>query len=58
MANAIWELEGQLLQAMTAFDRLKKKQELSIEEREKLEELEKRKAFLEQALRQERLKGF
>lgn len=58
MANAIWELEGQLLQVMTAFDRLKKKQELSIEESEKLEELQKRKAFLEQALRKERLKGF
>ena len=58
MANAIWELEGQLLQVMTAFDRLKKKQELSIEESEKLEELQKRKAFLEQALRKESLKGF
>ncbi len=58
MANAIWELEGKLLQVMTAFDRLKKKQELSIEESEKLEELQKRKAFLEQALRKERLKGF
>lgn len=58
MANAIWELEGQLLQVMTAFDRLKKKQELSIEESEKLEELQKRKAFLEQALRKERLKVF
>ena len=57
MANAIWELEGKLLQVMTAFDRLKKKQELSIEESEKLEELQKRKAFLEQALRKERLKG-
>lgn len=58
MTNAIWELEGQLLQVMTACDRLKKKMELSVEERGQLEEFQKRKAFLEQALRQERLKGF
>lgn len=54
--QAIWELEGELLQITMRCDKLRKKEQLSDEEKESLEDWEKRKAILEKKLREHRMR--
>lgn len=54
---ALWELEGDLLQATMAYDKLSKKAVLTEEEQEKLADLEQRKNVLSQRLRKLRMRG-
>ena len=56
MPKQKWELEGDLLQTQIAIDKLKKKGDLTAEEREKLSDLETRKGILEKKFRKEHLK--
>lgn len=56
MAQTQWELEGELLQVQITLDKLQKKEELTIEEQERTEDLEKRKAILQELLRKEKMR--
>ena len=51
-----WELEGDLLQTQVRIDKLKKKGNLTDEERATLEDLETRKSVLEKKFRNEHMK--
>ncbi len=57
MAQAQWEMEGELLQVQITLDKLRRKEELTAEERERAEDLEKRKKILQEALRKEKMRG-
>ena len=57
MMNPNFELEGELLEATMKIDKLKKKEGLTDEDKERLEDLEKRKNLLEKRLREARMKG-
>ena len=57
MMNPNFELEGELLETTMKIDKLKKKENLSEEDKAKLEDLEKRKNILEKRLREARMKG-
>ena len=57
MPKAIWEVEGDLLQTQLKIDKLKKKDNLSEEERSELDDLETRKEILTKQLRKERMKS-
>ena len=54
--SVLWELEGDLLQITMKCDKLRKKDSLSKEEKEKLEDWEKRKVLLEKRLKEQRMK--
>ena len=56
MPQQKWALEGDLLQTQIQIDKLKKKESLSDEERDKLSDLEKRKSILEKKFRKEHMK--
>jgi len=58
MRNAMWDLEGELLQVSIKRDKLKKKEELTPEDEAALDELEKRHSVLEKRIRQERMRGY
>ncbi|MBR2214774.1 MAG: hypothetical protein IJ849_03320 [Selenomonadaceae bacterium] len=53
----LWELEGELLEATMAGDKLRKKNSLNPEEREKLADIEKRREILTKRLRKIRMGG-
>ena len=55
--NPNFELEGELLDVTMKLDKLKKKSELTDEDKAKSEDLEKRKNILEKRLREVRMKG-
>ncbi|MBO6178430.1 MAG: hypothetical protein IKN12_08110 [Selenomonadaceae bacterium] len=57
MMNPNFELEGELLDVTMKLDKLKKKSELTDEDKAKSEDLEKRKNILEKRLREVRMKG-
>lgn len=57
MMNPNFELEGELLETTMKIDKLKKQENLSEEDKEKLEDLEKRKQILDKRLREARMKG-
>lgn len=57
MINPNFELEGELLETTMKLDKLKKKENLTKEDKETLEDLEKRKTLLEKRLREARMKG-
>ncbi|MBR3622838.1 MAG: hypothetical protein IKN43_05770 [Selenomonadaceae bacterium] len=57
MINPNFELEGELLDATMKLDKLRKKQDLTEEDKLKMEDLTKRKNILEQRLRDARMKG-
>ena len=57
MMNPNFELEGELLETTMKIDKLKKKEGLTNEDKERLEDLEKRKNLLEKRLREARMKG-
>lgn len=55
--NTQFELEGQLLETTMKIDKLMKKENLTNDEKETLEDLEKRKNILNKRLREMRMKG-
>lgn len=57
MINPNFELEGELLETTMKIDKLKKNENLSEEDKDKLEDLEKRKNLLEKRLREAKIKG-
>ena len=57
MINPNFELEGELLDATMKLDKLRKKQDLTEEDKLKMEDLTKRKNILEQRPRDARMKG-
>ncbi len=57
MINPNFELEGELLETTMQIDKLKKKQDLTEEDKAKLEDLEKRKNILDKRLRDARMKN-
>ena len=56
MPKQKWAIEGDLLHTQMQIDKLKKKEDLSEQEREELSELEKRKSVLEKKFRNEHMK--
>ncbi len=57
MMNPNFELEGELLETTMQIDKLKKKKDLTEEDKAKLEDLEKRKNILDKRLRDARMKN-
>jgi len=57
MINPNFELEGELLETTMQIDKLKKKKDLTEEDKVKLEDLEKRKNILDKRLRDARMKN-
>jgi hypothetical protein len=57
MMNPNFELEGELLETTMQIDKLKKKKDLTEEDKVKLEDLEKRKNILDKRLRDARMKN-
>lgn len=57
MINPNFELEGELLETTMKIDKLKKKENLTDEDKLTLEDLEKRKNILDKRLRDARMKN-
>lgn len=55
--KAQWSLEGDLLEAQMKIDKLKKKTDLTDDEKKELADLETRRDILSKQLRKERMKG-
>ena len=57
MPQSQWELEGELLQLHMDRDRLAKKGSLTEDEQERIRDMEKRIAILQECLRKERMRA-